>query len=576
MSAGLAIDPALLLASGLLIAGVMVAGLIQRLQVPGALLFLALGMLVGEDGLGLQLDDLQLVQNLGVVALIIILFEGGLTTKPTDLRRAVLSGGAMATVGVLVTAGITGLGVLLLLDVHPLTALLLGAIVASTDAAAVFSTLRTTRLPPRLAAVLKFESGANDPFAVVLVIGLVELWREAPTAAEMLAFGAAQLIGGLVVGGMVAAAGTWLLRRVRLPAEGLYPVLAFAVAGLSYALAARVGGSGFLAVYVCGIVIGAQVRRRRRGIRDFHEGLANAAEIGLFLVLGLLVTPTELPGVVVPGLAVAAVLTFVARPVATVLCLAPARHPIRDQALVAWAGLRGAVPIVLSTFPLIAGYPNANVIFNVVFFVVLVSTLVQGATVGPVASWLGVTTDRPSWAPVAEALPIDEVEADIVEVILTADLPVVGQAVRDVPLGPGMLLATLVRDEKVVVPRGDTILADGDLLLVVVQDPELSAERVTAWARGELRPSVPSADWPPWAAFLEAEEVDAAPASVTTESPGTGAAAAARADLGEDESGADDPARRAGPGDGGGLVEGGSVDRGGPVDGDGPQAGPPV
>ena len=499
MEASLAIDPAVLLVSVLLVLAVLTASLSQRLQAPSALLFLGLGMLVGEDGLGLVLlDDQQLVQNVGVIALVVILFEGGLTTKPTDLRRAAVPGGLLATIGVLVTALVTGGGVYLIMDVEPLTAALIGAVVASTDAAAVFSTLRTINLPPRVGAVLKLESGANDPVAVALTIGLLEYWREQPDAGDLAIFAVGQLMVGLLVGAAVGLLGALLLRRVRLPAEGLYPVAALAVAGIAYGLAVPLRGSGFLAVYICGLLVGAQVRRRRRGIRDFHEGLANASEIGLFLVLGLLVTPGDLPEVWVPGVVTAVILTFVARPLATALCLVPTRLPWREQTIVGWAGLRGAVPIVLATFPVTVGYPGGQLIFNIVFFVVLLSTLVQGVTVGPMVRLLGVEADRPTWAPVAEALPIDEVEADIVEVVVTRDLPIVGQRLSQVPLGHGMLLASIVRGDAILVPRGDTRIEAGDVLLVVVEDPEHSAERVTAWARGEVTVDLAAAlPWPP-------------------------------------------------------------------------------
>jgi potassium/hydrogen antiporter len=499
VDASLPIDPLVFVVSVMLAIAVLTASLSQRLQAPSALLFLGLGMLVGEDVLGLiSVDDQQLVQNLGVLALVVILFEGGLTTKPTDLRRAWVPGGLLATVGVLLTAAVTGLGVYLLLGLDPMTAALLGAVVASTDAAAVFSTLRTINLPARLGAVLKFESGANDPFAVALTIGLLEYWRQQPPAAALVAFGVGQLVIGLLVGGLVGWAGSHVLRRVRLPAEGLYPVAALAIAGMAYGAAVPLGGSGFLAVYIAGLLVGGLVRRRRRGIRDFHEGLANASEIGLFLILGLLVFPSDLPDVWVPGIVTAAILTLVARPLATALCLLPARLPWREQTVIGWAGLRGAVPIVLATFPILSGYPEGRLIFDIVFFVVLLSTLVQGVSVGPLVGWLGVRAARPAWAPVAEALPIDEVEADIVEVVVTEDLPIVGQRIADVPLRRGMLMASIVRGESVLVPRGDTEICDGDLLLIVVQESEHSAERVTSWARGEVAPEPDDiAPWPP-------------------------------------------------------------------------------
>jgi potassium/hydrogen antiporter len=498
VNVGLSIDPVVLVAACLLGLAVIVAGLSHRVQAPSALLFLGLGMLVGDDGLGVvTLSDPRVVQDVGVLALLVILFEGGLTTKPTDLRRAAGPGGLLATFGVVLTAAITGAGAWLLLDIEPLTAGLLGAVVASTDAAAVFSTLRTVRLPWRLAAILKVESGANDPLAVVLTLGLLEVWARQPGPQELVVFAVLQPIMGAVVGGAVGLVAVWVLRHVRLPADGLYPVLALAFAGIAYGAGVWLRGSGFLAVYVAGLLIGGLVRRRRRGIRDFHEGLANAAEIGLFLVLGLLVFPSRLPAVAAVGILVALVLTFVARPLATVVCLAPFRVPWRQQTVIAWGGLRGAVPIVLATFPVTAGHPDGRVLFDVVFFVVLVSTLVQGSTVGRLVNWLGIRGARPAWAPVAEALPIDEVEADLVEVIVSEDLPISGRWLRDVPLPDGMLLGAIVREERVIVPRGDADLLPDDVLLVVVQDPDRAAERVTAWARSEGGGAGPGAvPWP--------------------------------------------------------------------------------
>jgi cell volume regulation protein A len=486
VSVGASIDPAVLLGSALLVLAVVVASLSHRFQTPSALLFLGIGMLVGDDGLAwVRFDDETAVQNLGVVALIVILFEGGLTTKPTDLRRAAGPGGALATVGVVITAAVTAVGAWVLLDIRPITAALLGAVVASTDAAAVFSTLRSVRLPARLAAILKVESGANDPFAIVLTLGLLEVALASPSGLSLTLFAVLQPVLGIAFGAVVGVLAVRVLRAVRLPADGLYPVLAFAFAGVSYGVAAAAGGSGFLAVYVTGLLVGAFVRRRRRGIRDFHEGLANAAEIALFLVLGLLVFPSRLLDVAVPGLLIALVLAGVARPVATAACLSPFRVPWREQAIVAWGGLRGAVPIVLATFPITAGFENGRVLFDVVFFVVLISALVQGSTVGRLVGWLGVEADRPAWAPVAEALPIDEIEADMVEVIVTSDLPVAGRSLRDAPLPEGMLLAAIVRRERVIVPRGDAVLTPEDVLLIVVQDPQRAAERVTTWARSE-------------------------------------------------------------------------------------------
>ncbi len=493
MELQLGIDRLVFVVAVLLLGSVLVAALAarfgDRLRIPSALLFLGLGMAVGVDGAGwLDLDDPALVRDLGAIALLFILFEGGLTTKPTDLRLAALPGSLLATVGVAVTAGLTGLGVWLLFGVDLVTALLLGAVVASTDAAAVFSMMRTTALPRRVSAILRMESGANDPFAVMLTVGLIATVQTGTTFGQWVGFAALQLLGGTLVGAAVGLVGVGLLRRIDLGVEGLYPVVAAAVAGVAYGVAAWLGASGFVAVYLAGLMVGALVPRHRRSVLGFHEALANTAEIGLFLLLGLLVVPSRLLAVAPQALTVALILVLVARPVAVALCSLGSRLGWREQAVVSWAGLRGAVPIVLSTFPYTAGVAGGAVLFDVVFFVVVVSVLVQGLSLQPLVRRLGVTAERPAWSPVAEALPLDGIDVDMVELTITDELVVAGQRLRDLPgLGPARV-AAIVRNHRVVVPSGDTRLLTGDVLLLTVPRENDLVARLTAWARGEDRP----------------------------------------------------------------------------------------
>ncbi|GGI07309.1 potassium/proton antiporter [Egicoccus halophilus] len=492
MQLEIGVDALLLVGSGLLLLAGLASAVLDkagaRFRVPGALLFLGLGMLAGNDGLGLVLlDDPQLVQNVGTVALLFILFEGGLTTKPTDLRLAALPGALLATIGVAVTAGITGLGIWLVLDLDPVTSLLLGAVVASTDAAAVFSMMRTTPLPRRISALLRIESGANDPIAVMLTVGLLAtLAGDEVTAGDWAVFALVQLLGGALVGLAVGGIGVATLRRLDLGVEGMYPVVAGALGALAYSSAAWAGASGFVAVYFAGLLVGALVPRHRRSIRGVHEALANAAEIGLFLLLGLLVTPSELPPVALPGLLVALLLAVVARPVAVWLCTLGQRFSWRERALVSWGGLRGAVPIVLATFPATAAADDAGAIFNVVFFVVLVSVLVQGTTLRPLVRGLRLQVDRPAWAPVAEALPIEGLDVDLVEVFVTEDLALHGRRLHEVPPPDRALVAAIVRGHRVLIPRGDTRLATGDVLLLTTHRQGDVLTRMTAWARGEV------------------------------------------------------------------------------------------
>jgi cell volume regulation protein A len=491
VSVDLGVDGPLLLAAMLLLVAVVVTALMtgpgRRLRIPGALVVLGLGMLFGDDGLGLvSLNDPGLVQNLGVVALLFILLEGGLTTKPTDLRLAALPGALLATVGVLVTAAITGVGVWLLVDADPVTAALIGGVVASTDAAAVFSMMRTTTLPRRVSALLRFESGANDPIAVMLTVGLLSMITEGDVgASDWVAFAALQLVGGLATGGAVGGAGVLLLRRVPLGSEGLYPVVVAALGGMAYGMAVAVGASGFVAVYVTGLLIGALVPRHRPLILGTHEALANAAEIGLFMMLGLLVFPSQLLDVAPAALLVAVVLTLVARPTAVLLCTLGQGFKWRERALISWAGLRGAVPIVLATFPFTAGLEGASVVFNIVFFVVLVSVLVQGIGLQPLVDRLHLQATERAWFPVAQALPLQGLDVDLVEVRVTRDLHVAGHRLVDVPLPERMLVTTLIRDDTALVPSGDTRLHDGDRLLISVSRSNRATDALTAWARGE-------------------------------------------------------------------------------------------
>lgn len=485
MTVQLPADGWILAAGLLLVAAILASGFANRIRLPGLLLFLALGMFIADDGLGLvRLDNPEVAQIGGTVGLILILFEGGLTTKPGDLRRAAAPGFVLATVAVAGTALILAAGTYLLLDVRPLTALLIGAVVASTDAAAVFAMLRRAPLPRKVAALLEVESGANDPIAILLTIGLISTWQDTPSPAEWALFALVQLFGGLVVGAVAGLGGSWLLTRVNLGPAGVYPVLALGVAGVSYGVAAMVGASGFLAVYVTGLVVGARAPLHRRGIRTFHEGLSNTAEVGLFLLLGMLVFPSDLPGVALSGLAVSAVLVLVARPVMVALCLVWFDYTWREIAFVSWVGLRGAVPIVLATFPFVAGYPDGALIFNIVFFVVLVSAAVQGTSIRAAAGRLGLTRGDHSLEPVAADVPISDLATELIEVRAVPGLYIVGRRLDELD-PPHGLVTTIVRGKRVLVPSSHTRIRENDLLIVAMPRRPDAQRLVTAWAKGE-------------------------------------------------------------------------------------------
>jgi potassium/hydrogen antiporter len=485
MSAGLPIDGTILIAAALLVVGLLVVGVSDRLRLPASLLSVGIGMVVGSDVLGLvHVDDAALVRDLSVIALIVILFEGGLTTKPSALKDAGFPGFLLSSVGVVITGGITALAVELVFGTGWSTALLLGAVVASTDAAVVFDLVRRAPLPRRVSNVLEVESGANDPFAIVLTIGILQTFEGPVGAGDWLSFGARQLIGGLVVGLVVGAVAVWLL-RFDLRSQGLYPLVAMGMAGLSYSVTSTLSGSGFLAVYVTGLVIGAAVPRHRRVIRSFHASLANGADVGLFLMLGLLVFPSQLGAVAVPALVVTAALVLFARPIAVAVSMAPFGFSWREQAILSWAGLRGAVPIVLATFPLTAGVPGGQTIFNVVFFVVLTSTLLQGTTTVPLVRKLGLETDQPAWQSIAEALPITGTDIDLAEISITPDLPLIGRTLREFPPGPGVRVIAVIRGHTTILPEGEMTIAEGDIVMLAFDTNLARLTDITAWARGE-------------------------------------------------------------------------------------------
>jgi potassium/hydrogen antiporter len=387
----------ILITGALLIAGLFATVAAGRLRVPGLVLFLGLGMLVGSDGFGwIDFDDYELARTIGVIALALILFEGGLSVGFGEVRSVLRPAAALAFVGTLVTAAITGLVATWLFDLSFLEGLLLGSIVSATDGAAIFGLLRQSRLRERLTRTLEGESGLNDPVAILLVVGLID-WIQMPDygVGDMALLLVRELSIGLGVGLAVGWLAVQGLRRAWLGSEAGYVIGTMGAAALAYGAASSLHGSGFLAVYLAGLVLGTVPIPAKRAVVVFHEGLALVAQVTMFVVLGLLVFPSQLGDVAVEGTVLAIVLVFVARPIATLVSTAFERFSVRERAVLAWAGLRGAVPVVLATFPVIDGVSHSFDFFNIVFFAVLLSTLVQGATFEPFAHALGVTTTGP-------------------------------------------------------------------------------------------------------------------------------------------------------------------------------------
>ncbi|MEM8904411.1 MAG: potassium/proton antiporter [Actinomycetota bacterium] len=464
MSSGFAVDPGVLLGGLLLIVGVVASGLAERFRVPSLLLFLGLGMAVADEGLGLvRFDDAALAQNIAAVALVIILFEGGLGTDPAAFRSCGAPSALLATVGVVITAFVVAGFTALVLGWEFQDALLLGSVIASTDAAAVFAALRSSQLPRRTMRILQLESGMNDPVAVLMTVGMVEVWRGEPDAADWALFLVQQLGGGLVVGVAIGLSG----RRFLDAAAGASSaaVLTLAIAAVSYGIAAVGGASGFLAVYLTGVLL-ARSDRRVRGVLFFHESLASTAQGVLFLLLGILVFPSELIDDLDVSIPVAIVLVLVARPLAVFSVLVWSRTPVARMTVISWAGLRGAVPVVLATIPFTAGHPSGSAIFDATFVVVLLSVAVQAPTVGPLARRLGV--DEPADVRVAaELVPVDSLGADVIEISIPEDSRLNGRSLRSAPPPGDARVVLLHRGEQTLVPSGDTELACGDRLLVV-------------------------------------------------------------------------------------------------------------
>lgn len=470
--ATLSIEQILILAGALLLAAVFASKASSRLGIPSLLVFLLLGMLAGEDGPGgIPFDDAHLTQSLGVVALALILFAGGQETPWSAVRGQLWSGLSLATIGVVSTAAITGLFASWLLAISWQEGLMLGAIVSSTDAAAVFSVLRSrgARLKGSIQPLLELESGSNDPMAVFLTVALIRLVQNpalSPWSLTGLFF--LQMALGLAFGVLFGKALVWTLNRIRLETEGLYPVITVGAAFLCYGATASLGGSGFLAVYAAGLALSREEFIHKRSLLRFHNGLAWIMQIAMFLTLGLLVFPSRLPQIAAVSLLIAAVLIFLARPFSVFLSLSLSRKFKREKWMISWVGLRGAVPIILATFPQIAGVPDAQLFFDVVFFIVLTSILLQGTTLAHVARWLRVDLPSPSRRePAMEFAPAAPSNSEMIELALAPDSPAAGRQIVDLGFPHSALIVLLTRGENYLVPRGGTILHPGDILMVL-------------------------------------------------------------------------------------------------------------
>ncbi|KAB2923360.1 MAG: potassium/proton antiporter [Bacteroidetes bacterium] len=478
----LTFDHLILIASSLILLSVAIAKVSDNLGVPTLLLFLGIGMLAGSDGPGgLYFDDARLAQSIGIIALIFILFAGGLDTKWSDVRPVVREAGILATAGVLVTAVSVAAFMVTVYGLTWLNGLLLGAIVSSTDAAAVFSVLRSRNVSLRgtLKPLLELESGSNDPMAVFLTIGTLQLiLSPSDSVADIVMLFVYQMGIGAATGYGFGRLMTVILNRLRFPYEGIYPVFTIAYAGMVYAATALVNGSGFLAVYIAGLVIGNSDIIQKKSLLRFFDGLGWLGQIAMFLTMGLLVFPHQLVHIAGSGLLISFFLIVVARPLGVFLSLSFSRYTVKEKSFISWVGLRGAVPIILATFPLLAKTPDSDVLFNIVFFIVLTSALVQGWTIPAAAMVFGV--DAPSRK--TPQYPIEFAanetsETQLVDIVIPYHSGVIGRPIVDLGLPPDSLVVLITRNDTFVVPSGGTHIEEGDTLLVLVNKENLPAVR---------------------------------------------------------------------------------------------------
>jgi len=468
----------MLAGSVLLIASILASKTSFKLGIPTLILFLAIGMLAGSEGIGkIYFDDPHLAEILGVLALNFILFSGGMDTKWESVKPIVWRGIALSTLGVILTATIVGLFVHFVTDFTLIEGLLLGSIVSATDAAAVFSILRVKNvaLKGSLRHVLELESGSNDPMAYILTISLTYLVSHGDASIPLLIYQfVKQMLIGAFAGYFLGKLMVYIINKIKLDTEGLYPVLIMAMIFFTFSSVHTIGGNGFLAVYLAAIVLGSNNFLHKKSIIKFYDGQAWLMQIVMFLTLGLLVFPSRIWPIIGLGLLISAVLIFLARPIAVFISLSFFKMRIRDKLFISWVGLRGAVPIVFATYPLIAGVAKADMIFNLVFFISASSVLLQGSMLHWVAGWLKVTV--PARAKRITALDHeldDTIRSELVEIILPGNSNAIGNPIVKLKLPKLALIVLIIRDGKYIQPNGSTILEENDKLLLLANNKDI-------------------------------------------------------------------------------------------------------
>ncbi|KKO19841.1 MAG: potassium/proton antiporter [Candidatus Brocadia sp.] len=466
------IENILLWVAILIFVSVVSSKLSDKFGIPILLLFLTIGMLAGSEGIGgIYFDNAKLAKSIGVVALIFIIFSGGLDTNWNDTRSVILPGAVLSTVGVLMTAIFTGFFAVYILKFSLLEGMLLGSIVSSTDAPAVFSVLRSKRISLKqpLKPLLEFESGSNDPMAIFLTAGFISiLSAENMKITALIPRFMLDMSVGALIGYLMARFIVFFINRLKLGYEGLYPVIMISFVLLTYVIAVFLKGNGILAVYIAGLMLGKAKFPNKKIIVKFHDGLAWLAQIVMFIILGLLVFPSHITPLIETGFLLTFLLMVVARPVSVLLCLLPFNIDMRKKLMVAWVGLRGSVPIILATFPFMAGIPQADTIFNIVFLIVIASVFIQGTSIPALSKIL--KQDVPLANKMNYPIEFEKTaafDAEMIDVIVPFDSEVVGKRISDLDIPEKCLIMLISRAGKFVIPSGDMVIESSDVLLVL-------------------------------------------------------------------------------------------------------------
>lgn len=456
----------------LLITGVLTAKFSNKLGVPALVLFILVGMLVGSDGLGLiNFDDYDLARLIGIIALIVIIFDGGLQTKWTAVKPVMTPTLLLATLGVILTAVVVGVGARFVLDVTWFEGLLFGSIVGSTDAAAVFAVLKDKSIKQKLKITLEAESASNDPMAMIMVITFIEfIITEQSSYLSFAAFFLWQMVIGLLMGVIIGKLAVFALNKINLDSSGLYPVFTLAFALLAYSICDFIGASGLLAVYVSAIIIGNSEITYHHSIYRFCEGFAWMAQILMFTILGLLVFPSQvfIPGIIYKGLLLSGILIIAARPLAVFILTVKCGFNLKEKVFLSWAGLKGAVPIILATFPLAAGLENSQMFFNIIFFIVLISALIQGSTISLFAEKLALTEPKrivPMHS--LELVSIGKANAEMIEYEVNEDMHIIDKPLAEIGFPNGVLINAIIRNDELITPSGKTKIKAGDILYIL-------------------------------------------------------------------------------------------------------------